>query len=73
LKSAQEARRRERDRPLTFSLATFEHACAYRDVYRAMAGGQGSIIAAMASSASNTQSGSKVSPLRRATADVEGW
>lgn len=23
----------------------FEHACAYRDVYRAMLGGQGSIIA----------------------------
>jgi hypothetical protein len=31
--------------PLTFSLAMFEHACAYRDVYRAMLGGQGSTIA----------------------------
>ncbi|WP_051379615.1 TetR/AcrR family transcriptional regulator [Bradyrhizobium murdochi] len=35
----------ERDPPLTFSFAMFEHACAYRDVYRAMLGGQGSIIA----------------------------
>jgi len=33
------------DRPLSFSLVMFEHACAYRDVYRAMLGGQGSIIA----------------------------
>lgn len=46
LKAAQrEARQGERDRPLTFSLAMFEHACAYRDIYRAMLGGQGSIIA----------------------------
>jgi AcrR family transcriptional regulator len=46
LKAARrEARQGERDRPLTFSLAMFEHACTYRDVYRAMLGGQGSIIA----------------------------
>src|SRR5260370_27705649 len=46
LKAARrEARQGEGDRPLTFSLAMFEHACAYRDVYRAMLGGQGSIIA----------------------------
>lgn len=35
----------KQDRPLSFSSAMFEHACAYRDVYRAMLGGQGSIIA----------------------------
>src|SRR5713226_9501314 len=35
----------EQDRPLSFSLAMFEHACTYRDVYRAMLGGRGSIIA----------------------------
>jgi len=46
LKAArQEARQGARDRPLTFSLAMFEHACAYRGVYRAMLGGQGSSIA----------------------------
>src|SRR5258707_4389090 len=46
LKAARrEARQGEWDRPLTFSLAMFEHACTYRDVYRAMLGGQGSIIA----------------------------
>src|SRR5712664_4386450 len=46
LKAARrEARQGERDRPLTFSLAMFEHACAYRDVYRAMLGGQGGVIA----------------------------
>jgi AcrR family transcriptional regulator len=41
----REAGQRQRDRPLTFSLAMFEHTCAYRDVYRAMLGGQGSLIA----------------------------
>ena len=30
---------------LAFSLAMFEHACAYRDVYRAMLGGRGSLVA----------------------------
>jgi len=46
LKAARrEARQGERDRPLAFSLAMFEHACTYRDVYRAMLVGQGSIIA----------------------------
>jgi AcrR family transcriptional regulator len=46
LKAARlEARRSKKGRPLPFSLAMFEHACAYRDVYRAMLGGQGSIIA----------------------------
>jgi|SRR6266851_1249651 len=33
------------DGPLAFSLAMFEHACAYRDVYRAMVGGRGGIVA----------------------------
>ncbi len=33
------------DGPLAFSLAMFEHACAYRDVYRAMVGGPGGIVA----------------------------
>src|SRR5713101_2891065 len=33
------------DRPLKFSLAMFEHACAYRDVYRAMVGGRGGVVA----------------------------
>jgi AcrR family transcriptional regulator len=46
LKAARlEARRSKKGRPLPISLAMFEHACAYRDVYRAMLGGQGSIIA----------------------------
>ena len=36
----REVRQGERDRPLTFSLAMFEHSCAYREVYRAMLGGQ---------------------------------
>jgi hypothetical protein len=30
---------------LTFSLAMFDHACAHRDVYRAMVGGRGGILA----------------------------
>ncbi len=33
------------DGPLAFSLAMFEHACAYRDVYRAMVGGRGGVVA----------------------------
>src|SRR5713101_4771308 len=33
------------DGPLSFSFAMFEHACAYRDVYRAMVGGRGGVIA----------------------------
>lgn len=48
LKAARRAAARkgnERDRPLSFSLAMFEHGCAYRDIYRAMLGGQSSIIA----------------------------
>ena len=46
LKTARlEVRRGRRSQPLPFSLAMFEHACAYREVYRAMLGGQGSIIA----------------------------
>lgn len=47
LKAARRSARQgsELDRPLSFSLVMFEHACAYRDVYRAMLGGQGSIIA----------------------------
>lgn len=46
LKTARkEAYRSKRGRPLPFSLAMFEHACAYREVYRAMLGGQGSNIA----------------------------
>ncbi len=35
----------EQDGPLSFSFAMFEHACAYRDVYRAMVGGRGGVIA----------------------------
>jgi AcrR family transcriptional regulator len=35
----------EQDGPLAFSLAMFEHACAYRDVYRAMVGGRGGVVA----------------------------
>ena len=35
----------ELDAPLSFSFAMFEHACAYRDVYRAMVGGRGGVIA----------------------------
>lgn len=46
LKAARpQAHRSKRGRPLPFSLAMFEHACAYREVYRAMLGGQGSNIA----------------------------
>jgi len=47
LKAARRAARlgNEQHRPLSFSLAMFEHACAYREIYRAMLGGQGSIIA----------------------------
>jgi Transcriptional regulator C-terminal region len=40
-----EAHRSKEGSPLPFSLAMFEHACAYREVYRAMLGGQGSNIA----------------------------
>ena len=35
----------EQDAPLSFSFAMFEHACTYRDVYRAMVGGRGGMIA----------------------------
>jgi AcrR family transcriptional regulator len=46
LRSARlQAHRSKRGRPLPFSLAMFEHACAYSEVYRAMLGGQGSNIA----------------------------
>lgn len=46
LKAARlEVRRGRRGQLLPFSLAMFEHACAYREVYRAMLGGQGSIVA----------------------------
>lgn len=31
--------------PLGFSLALFEHACAYRQVYRALVGGRGATVA----------------------------
>lgn len=31
--------------PLGFSLAMFEHACAYKQIYRALVGGRGGIIA----------------------------
>jgi AcrR family transcriptional regulator len=31
--------------PLGFSLAMFEHACAYKHVYRALMGGRGSMVA----------------------------
>src|SRR5260370_5169136 len=47
LKAARRTARQgsQQDQPPSFSLAMFEHACTYRDVYRAMLGGQGSIIA----------------------------
>jgi AcrR family transcriptional regulator len=31
--------------PLAFSLALYEHACAYKDVYRAVVGGRGGAVA----------------------------
>jgi AcrR family transcriptional regulator len=34
-----------RDEPLAFSLAMFEHASAYADVYRALVGGRGGAVA----------------------------
>jgi len=34
-----------RDEPLAFSLAMFEHACGYKQVYRALVGGRGSAVA----------------------------
>lgn len=33
------------DEPLGFSLAMFEHACEYRQIYKALLGGRGSAIA----------------------------
>lgn len=36
---------RHGDEPLAFSLAMFEHACAYRETYRALIGGRGGMIA----------------------------
>src|SRR5260370_6047850 len=44
-RAASSKRGAEQDGPLTFSLAMFEHACAYRDVYRAMLGGRGGVVA----------------------------
>src|SRR5688572_7301569 len=32
------------DEPLRFSLALFEHACAHKHVYRALAGGRGGLV-----------------------------
>ncbi len=34
-----------RDEPLAFSLAMFEHACGYKQVYRALVGGRGGAVA----------------------------
>lgn len=34
-----------RDEPLGFSLAMFEHACEYKNIYRALVGGRGGVIA----------------------------
>jgi AcrR family transcriptional regulator len=39
------ARAGSQDRPLAFSLAMFEHASAYTDVYRALVGGRGGVVA----------------------------
>jgi AcrR family transcriptional regulator len=33
------------DEPLGFSLAMFEHACEYKQIYKALLGGRGSVIA----------------------------
>ena len=45
LKAARGTASSKQDGPLAFSLAMFEHACAYGEVYRAMAGGRGGVIA----------------------------
>lgn len=48
LAEAQRAARARLERsvePLGFSLAMFEHACAYKQIYRALVGGRGGIIA----------------------------
>lgn len=44
-RSVSTRRGTEQDGPLAFSLAMFEHACAYREIYRAMLGGRGSTVA----------------------------
>src|SRR6266404_5273852 len=44
-RTASSKRGVEQDGPLAFSLAMFEHACTYRDVYRAMVGGRSGVVA----------------------------
>ena len=53
---ATRARAGSQDRPLAFSLAMFEHASGYRDVYRALVGGRGGVVA--------------LSEIRRALAEI---
>jgi AcrR family transcriptional regulator len=53
---AARARTGSQDRPLAFSLAMFEHAAGYTDVYRALVGGRGGVVA--------------VSEIRRALAEI---
>ncbi len=45
LKAARGTASSKQGGPLAFSLAMFEHACAYGEVYRAMVGGRGGVIA----------------------------
>jgi AcrR family transcriptional regulator len=45
LKAARGTASSKQNGPLAFSLAMFEHACAYGEVYRAMVGGRGGVIA----------------------------
>ena len=42
---AARARTGAQDRPLAFSLAMFEHAAGYSDIYRALVGGRGGVVA----------------------------
>src|SRR5260370_6224842 len=45
LRAAPGAGSSRQNGPLAFSLAMFEHACEYGDVYRAMVGGRGGVVA----------------------------
>jgi AcrR family transcriptional regulator len=44
LAEAAAATRGQGDGPLPFSLALFEHACAHKHIYRALAGGRGGVV-----------------------------
>jgi hypothetical protein len=45
VEAATEQRGRD-GKPLAFSLALFEHACANKHIYRALAGGRGGVVVA---------------------------